>query len=258
MFSGSLALTTSGSQMPAMTDTSLSSSSDTLPPRVQIKGLRDGLLLTVGEGSWEAVHQALLDQIDAQIEFLRGASLALDLGGQTLKVAELAQLHRQILDRGLTLWAVISTSPVTEATVQTLGFATQLAKSTHATPAVESEPETAPFPGEEAIFVQRTLRSGASLVHPGHVIILGDVNPGAEVKAGGNIFVWGRLRGMAHAGSGGKEDAVVAALDLSPTQLRIAGVIAVTPQRRGKAQPELARLHHGQLIAEPWKPQKSS
>ena len=100
------------------------------------------------------------------------------------------------------------------------------------------------------------MRSGTVPEHPGHVIVLGDVNPGAEIVAGGNIVVWGRLRGVVHAGAEGDENAIVCALDLSPTQLRIAGQIALTPQRRGKPQPEVARLQDSKVIAEAWNPKE--
>ena len=84
----------------------------------------------------------------------------------------------------------------------------------------------------------------------GPVVVIGDVNPGAEIVSAGDVVVWGRLRGMVHAGANGDENAVVCALDLSPTQLRIAGKIALTPKRRGKPQPEIARLQDGQVVAE--------
>jgi septum site-determining protein MinC len=107
--------------------------------------------------------------------------------------------------------------------------------------------------GEEAIFVQRTLRSGYSLKYSGHVVILGDVNPGAEVTAGGNIIVWGRLRGSVHAGFEGDDGAVVCALDLTPMQLRIAGSVAGSLSKKGKPGPEMARIKDGQVVAEIWK-----
>ena len=66
------------------------------------------------------------------------------------------------------------------------------------------------------------------------------------------MIVWGRLRGVVHAGAGGDEAAVVCALDLAPTQLRIAGQIAVSPERRKYPGPEIARIRDGQLIAETW------
>jgi septum site-determining protein MinC len=86
----------------------------------------------------------------------------------------------------------------------------------------------------------------------GNVIVVGDVNAGAEIIAGGSVIVWGRLRGVVHAGAHGDEKAVVCALEMAPTQLRIAGEIAVSPKKQGKIQPEFACLKDGQLVAEPW------
>jgi septum site-determining protein MinC len=221
-------------------------------PKMQIKGVRDGLLVTMGDGEWSDMREALLKHLEGQAEFLRGARLALDVGNHILRAAELGHLRDTLSERGVSLWAVISNSPTTEQTAQTLGLATRLFK-----PRQELNPkalETNLQGGEPAIFVRRTLRSGFSLQHNGHVIVLGDVNPGAQITAGGNVLVWGRLRGMVHAGAEGNDAAIVCALDLSPTQLRIAGQIAITPQRRGKTQPEMARIKDGHVIAEPWNP----
>jgi len=204
------------------------------------------------DGEWDEVHKAILDHIDEQRGFFQGARLALDLGNHALKAAELGKLRDEISERGLTLWAVLSNSPSTEQTAQTLGLATRLTKLR---PEGGTRPlETTLHSGENAILVRRTLRSGFSLQHPGHVIVIGDVNPGAEIIAGGDVIVWGRLRGMVHAGALGDEDAVVCALDLAPTQLRISGQIATTPQHRGKPQPELARIKDGRVVAEIWNP----
>lgn len=227
-------------------------------PKVQIKGIRDGLLITLGEGSWEELHQALLDQIDQQTEFLRGARLALDVGTQILKAADLGQLRKEVSERELTLWAVISESPMTMQTAQTLGLSTSITQPRPGSRLEKPLPavETTLRVGEEAIFVRRTLRSGFKLQYAGHVVVIGDVNPGAEIVAGGNIIIWGRLRGTVHAGAEGNEGSVVCALDLSPTQLRIAGKIALSPKRKGKPQPEIARLENGQVVAEQWDPKR--
>jgi septum site-determining protein MinC len=88
------------------------------------------------------------------------------------------------------------------------------------------------------------------------VVVLGDVNPGAEIIAGGSIIVWGHLRGTVHAGAMGEQTSVVCAMDLSPMQLRIAGFAATSPSRRGKTQPETAFLREGQMVAEPWNPKE--
>jgi septum site-determining protein MinC len=219
--------------------------------KVEIKGIRDGLLVTLGEGTWPEVKEALLEQVNQQSDFFRGARMALDVGNQVLHAADLGQLRDSLSEHGLSLWAVLSNSPMTEQTAQTLGLATRLSK-----PRPERSTrsaETTLYDGEEAVLVKRTLRSGFRLQHPGHVIVIGDVNPGAEIIAGGDVIVWGRLRGVVHAGAEGRDEAVVCALDLSPTQLRIGGQIAITPQRRGKPHPEMAKLLDGRVVAEPWK-----
>ena len=84
-------------------------------------------------------------------------------------------------------------------------------------------------------------------------MVIGDVNPGAEIVAGGNIVVWGRARGLVHAGALGNEDTVICALDLAPTQLRIAGHIARSPEdRRRKPAAEMASVREGRIVAIPW------
>jgi septum site-determining protein MinC len=231
-----------------------------IPTKIQIKGIRDGLLVSLGEAGWPVVQRALLERIEAQPDFFKGARLSLDVGTQVLKTAELTVLRDQLSERGIALWAVISTSPVTENTAQLLGLATRLFKPA---PQRESPPPRAAqrtFPvakgidDETALWVHKTLRSGTRIEFAGHVVVLGDVNPGAEIIAGGSVIIWGRLRGFVHAGAQGNQDAVVCALDLSPTQLRVADEIAIPPKRSGKPQPEVVRLKDGLLQAEPWTP----
>jgi septum site-determining protein MinC len=215
---------------------------------VQIKGLRDGLLVTLGEAAWDVLHSSLLGQIDEKEDFFKGARLALDVGGQELHVAEMTDLRNELSERGIMLWAILSSSSITENTAQILGLATRLSKIRPDTP----EPIHVIPSEDSALWVKRTVRSGVRLEHEGNVVVLGDVNPGAEVVAGGSVIVWGRLRGVVHAGAKGDAEAVVCALDLSPTQLRIAAEVATTPERRSQPYPEMARLKNGQLIAEPW------
>ncbi len=98
-----------------------------------------------------------------------------------------------------------------------------------------------------------TLRSGRSLRHDGHLIVIGDVNAGAEVIAGGDVIVWGKVRGLVHAGAYGDDSAVICALELTPTQLRISGKVAITPNdKRKKSVPEMALIREGQIVADPW------
>ncbi|AAP99410.1 MULTISPECIES: septum site-determining protein MinC [Prochlorococcus] len=85
------------------------------------------------------------------------------------------------------------------------------------------------------LFHKGTLRSGEVLEADEDILILGDVNPGATVLAGGNVMIWGRLLGIAHAGKYGNNQAKITALQLRPVQLRIANKIARGP----KEKPEL-------------------
>ncbi|MBI3959556.1 MAG: hypothetical protein HY328_12175 [Chloroflexi bacterium] len=109
-----------------------------------------------------------------------------------------------------------------------------------------------------------TLRSGQVFRHAGTVMVVGDVNPGAEVISGGDIFVWGKLRGIVHAGAMGNERAVVCAIDFEPIQLRIAGYIAMSPKtvtsepgrwfwkKDAVEKPEVARVMGRQIVVDVW------
>jgi septum site-determining protein MinC len=95
-----------------------------------------------------------------------------------------------------------------------------------------------------------TLRGGQVLHHAGNIVVVGDVNPGAELIATGDILVFGRLGGIAHAGAQGDDSARIFALDLAPTQLRIATSIAADaePKRRSAPLPEAAVARDGRII----------
>jgi septum site-determining protein MinC len=218
----------------------------------KIKGLRDGLLITVQYGEWLALEPALLEQIRAQRAFFQGARIALDVGSQILRVNDLVALRDRLSEQGVSLWAVLSESPTTEKTAQLLGLATRISK-----PRPEETRQFAidDLGDETALFLSKTLRSGTRIEFPGHVVIFGDVNPGAEIIAEGNVLVWGRVRGMIHAGAKGNTSAYICALDLSPTQLRIASEVSAMLKPQREPRPEIARLNDdGKLQSIPWQP----
>jgi septum site-determining protein MinC len=215
---------------------------------IQIKGIRDGLLITLAGAAWPDLVAAFIDNIENRSAFFRGGRVTLDVGSQELRVAELSALRDQLSERGVSLWAVLSESAVTERTAQNLGLATRIAKPHLAeVPVVIDQ-----LPEGTAKWVKGPLRSGGRIAYHGNVVVMGDVNSGAEIVAGGSIIVWGRLRGVVHAGAQGDGNAVVCALELAPTQLRIAGEIAISPKKQAKNQPEVVRLQDGNLTAEPW------
>lgn len=219
---------------------------------IQIKGLRDGLLVSLDDAPWEIQRAALITQVDAQPAFFQGARLALDVASQVLHVKELVDLRDQLSERGIFLWAVVSESPTTESTAQLLGLATRVSKPR---PEEARQFSVEDLGEETALFLNRTLRSGTRIEFAGHVLVFGDVNPGAEVVAEGSVIIWGRLRGMVHAGSKGNKKAIIGALDLSPTQLRIAEEVAAALNPQQNPKPEVVRINSdGKLQAEIWQP----
>jgi septum site-determining protein MinC len=221
---------------------------------IQIKGMKDGLLVTLSGDSWIDLHPLLLSELEQKKEFLKGGSLVIDVDSAELRAAELGMLSRELSELGLSIKAVLSKSAITKQSARAFGLETEVNKPDSRRSAA-SEKQLRQD-NEAAVLVRRTLRSGVIVEYPGHVVIVGDVNPGAQIIAAGDVVVWGKLRGVVHAGAGGNESAIVCALDLSPTQLRIAGLIAVTPKRRGKPQPETAHLEDGQVVAQTWDPKK--
>jgi len=87
--------------------------------------------------------------------------------------------------------------------------------------------------------------------HHGDVVVVGDINPGARVIAGGDVYVLGRLRGMALAGQPDQPEAAIFALRFEPSQVRIATVWAI-PAGEPAEHPEWARLEAGRIVVSPW------
>jgi septum site-determining protein MinC len=217
---------------------------------VQIKGIRDGLLATFLDAPWEDQRTALLAQIDERTAFFQGARLAMDVGSQILKVNDLVDLRDHLSERNVTLWAIVSDSPTTEQTSQLLGLATRISK-----PRPEEQRQYADtITDDTALFINKTVRSGTRIEFPGNIVIVGDINSGAEIVAGGNVIVWGRVRGMIHAGSKGDRSAFICALDLSANQLRIADEVSATLKPQKDPRPEVASINNeGRLQAELWR-----
>ncbi len=218
---------------------------------MEVKGTKDGILITLPEQEWTKSRKNLIKHINENQAFFEGARLVLDIGNTILRAKELGDLRDILSNQGILLTGLLSHSMVTQETAQLLGLNTSLTKP-KPKPRSSMKPLDTLLQGEAAVMIQRTMRSGFKVAYQGHVVVLGDVNPGAEIIASGSIVVWGKLRGTAHAGAEGDESAVVCALELSPTQLRIASKAATTPQDQEKPQPEIASIKDNQIIAEPW------
>ena len=106
---------------------------------------------------------------------------------------------------------------------------------------------------KDDIFHEGTVRSGERIFSNGNLCIVGDVNPGAIVSAKNNIYVWGKLLGIAFAGKDGNKNASISSLYLNPLQLRIADVIAIGPKDKPKNHyPEIALVDKQTINIKPY------
>ena len=109
------------------------------------------------------------------------------------------------------------------------------------------------FKNKDDILYKGTVRSGDRISSNGNLCIIGDVNPGAIVSAKKNIYVWGKLLGIAFAGKGGNKNASIASLYLSPLQLRIADIVAIGPKDKPKNYyPEIALVDKQTINIKPY------
>lgn len=210
---------------------------------IALKGTREGLTLYLDpEADFSVLMDELCKLLGDSDQFLQGAAVRCYGGEKEYTDEQKEQLAETLAQYGLTLKGWLTTAEVYS----------KARKST----SVEREQEPLRVWDEgmeegNSLFIERTLRSGASIQYDGHVIVLGDVNPGAEIIASGNIVVIGSLRGVAHAGATGNSKATVSAYHLAPTQLRISDRVTRSPEGelvwRG---PELAKIKDGQLIVE--------
>jgi septum site-determining protein MinC len=218
--------------------------------RITIKGTSSGLVVTIGPGVWPGLLEELDIQLGEKASFFKGGRVALSVGPRQLTRPQLEAVGEILSKHHVTLWAVDSESPGTQEAAAQLSLETSLASPKTTPTAVQTVEALG-----DSIVIKRTLRSGQVIHHPGHVVIIGDVNPGAEIRAGGSILVWGRLRGAVHAGADEERraDAVVCALQLAPMHLRIGDYIARAPADDDhEIVPEMAFIQDDQIVAEAW------
>lgn len=173
----------------------------------------------------------------------------LDCRDRVLTLPELREIQALLAAAGQPLGRVLASHPLALVAAAALGLDTDLQQ--------EAAEALAPPAAADGLTIHRgTLRSGDHLEVSGSLLVLGDVNPGARVSAQGDVRVWGRLRGVAHAGQSGDPNARIVALQLRPLQLRIADAVARGPED----QPppgfcEQALLRNGAIAIEPAEPQ---
>ncbi|MEA3345856.1 MAG: septum site-determining protein MinC [Chloroflexota bacterium] len=210
--------------------------------KVAIKGMGEELVLTLGQGELDSLLAELDRELEDKGDFFRGGQMTLRTEFQELSSEDVERIEALLDQHQISLKAVHN-SPSSHSVRPQLKVAPQA-----------PGPSRGLYERSSGLLIHGTLRSGQLISHSGHVVIIGDVNPGAKVIAEGDIVIWGKLRGTAHAGAEGDEEAVICALQLAPIQLRIAGHIARSPDRREETstEPEIARVIGDRIVAEPW------
>lgn len=190
------------------------------------------LVLPEGEQEPRALVEAALENRRLLRPGSDAGPLELDCGDRRLGACDLAAIRQRLAADGYELSLVLSQDPFTRVAAAALGVIWM------ATPVQAAPGEADPDPvlpatvwNRDSLTLHRgTVRSGDQIDAPGSLLVLGDVNPGGRVRAAGHVLVWGRLRGVAQAGSLGDQDARIVALQLRPLQLKIADVLARGPE----------------------------
>jgi septum site-determining protein MinC len=222
---------------------------------IAIKGTRNGLLLTLEpETSFGDLLGALSERLSEAPAFFRGASLTVDTSRRNLRVGERIQLEHLLAHYQMSVTSLEMSMEKPKDIKRTVTLS-ETPEIPIASPPVEvsAQPPQDARETDNTLFLRRTVRSGQAIHHPSNVVVLGDVNPGAEIVAGGDILVWGVLRGMVHAGYPDNEQALVCSLQLSPVQLRIGHLLSRPPDGfEAQPRPEVAMIKQGQIVVESW------
>lgn len=213
---------------------------------IVFKGNSEGLVIVIPEDySFEQALEEIDNKVSSAARFFKGAKIKVTYRGVTLNNAQ-EEAIKWVLDE------------------KSGAFIESFSKDDESrqTAVVQKQPKQNPVPTRKLFFagvdegnckfVRSTIRSGTRIQYDGNVVVIGDVNPGGEIVASGNVVVLGTLRGMVHAGADGNRDAFIYALNLKPTQIRIAEAIARMPEGNDDTsiRPEMATVKEGTIEVE--------
>lgn len=214
--------------------------------RITFKGTAEGLVIIIPEQmDIDLVISQIGQKVKAAEKFFRGAKLKVLYRGKELSEQE----EKELID------VMVENSGVIIESIKYEVFETPVFEEKHS--------QTSGIPLRHIFFkgldegpckfVRGTIRSGTRILYEGNVVIIGDANPGSEIVASGNVIVMGAVRGMVHAGADGNNQAIVVALKLSPTQLRIGDIITRCPDisEEKETRPEMANIKDGIIYVEP-------
>jgi septum site-determining protein MinC len=195
---------------------------------------------TPASASWNDLWEQLQQRLQAGKRFWQPlATVHLIAQDRLLDARQLQGIADALSDVALQLQVVSTNRRQTAVAAATAGYS--VSQQSAIAPLIPRSTEDAAPLIAEPIYLQMTVRSGMDIRHQGTVIIMGDVNPGGEIFAAGDIIVLGKLRGIAHAGYPNNPQCLIVALQMEPTQLRIADRVARAPETPPpQFEPEIA------------------
>ncbi len=189
--------------------------------------------LPATEGGENETWQKIIDDFKYRLQKIEkswqpGTKTQLQTQGRLLDSRQLNELKTILEQVGLELDLVITRRRQTAVAAASSGYSVRQESETPRN--ITEKPKETNQELSEPLYLKTTIRSGVEICHRGSVVVVGDLNPGATIIAGGDVLIWGALRGIAHAGANGNRMAVIMALKMQPTQLRIADLLARAPE----------------------------
>lgn len=209
-----------------------------LDDRILIKGNRYGIILVIKYNkfkNFKDMLDALKDKLENGKRFYKGASFKVLIDLKLLSKEELDQFQHVMFEQYSIKECIFEESQEKETSEN-----------------ANNRLFSGVYEGKTK-FLRKTVRGGQRIEYSGNIVVVGDVNSGAEICAGGNVIVLGTLRGNVQAGIGGNEKAIIAAFSLQPQILGIAGVLTRAPEDEiDTIYPEVAKIKDGGIIVEPY------
>lgn len=203
--------------------------------RIQVRGNKDGInaIIDIEKFSnFNEVINVLVDRLSIGKGFYRNSILKLTANFKNITDSEIAKLKDELFDK----------IHVRDCIFEDIS--------------IKKSEDNKVFNGiyeGKTKFIRKTIRSGQLINYPGNIVIIGDINSGAEVVAKGNIVVLGSIKGQVKAGIDGNDKSIIAAFSLQPEVLQINEILTIAPEDGIKpSYPEVAKIKDGAIVVEPY------
>ncbi len=193
-----------------------------------IKGSKSGITVFLdNEMPFEELLECVSDKFKNASKFFNNANMAISFDGRDLSAEEEKKILNIISDvSDLNIVCVLDENNDMKTVYEDAVKKAIASTAETAVPVQQPVSQPATDPRTTCMFYKGTLRSGQVFEADGSVVVLGDVNPGGKVIAKGSVIILGSLKGNIFAGVDGNENAFVVALEMSPMQIKIGGIIA--------------------------------